>query len=127
MWSLPPAADDVSESGMPRSIFSAALLKSMGVGLGAVWAPQALESWAVAACPEGVPKNTECIQVNAKAAYTSNKPAYNSEVFGRVRLPNGESALYGDFAEASDGACLASGLVIVLDQCRRGKLSAANA
>jgi len=53
----------------------------------------------------GVPKGTECVQVKAKAAYTSNKPAYNSEVFGRVRLPNGESALYGDFAEASDGAC----------------------
>ena len=66
---------------------------------------QALESWAVVTCPMGVPKGTECVQVKAKAAYTSNKPAYNSEVFGRVRLPNGESALYGDFAEASDGAC----------------------
>jgi hypothetical protein len=72
----------------------------------AVLRGQDLQSWAVVACPEGVSKNAECIEVNARAAYTSNKVAFNSEVFGRVRLPNGESALYGDFAEASDGAVL---------------------
>mmetsp|Transcript_29215 Transcript_29215/g.35501 ORF Transcript_29215/g.35501 Transcript_29215/m.35501 type:complete len:252 (-) Transcript_29215:341-1096(-) len=48
-------------------------------------------------------KYAKCVEVTAAIdAKTFKKPAFNSEVFGRVRYDNEESALYGDFAEATD-------------------------
>lgn len=67
---------------------------------------QDVQDYVEVKCPEGVPKNALCVDVTAGISYTNKKPAYNSEVFGRVRYQNGESALYGDFAEASDGMYL---------------------
>lgn len=60
-------------------------------------------SYADVECGEGVPKSARCVIVTAKGTLKGKKPAYNGEVFGRVRYGNsGESALYGDFAEATD-------------------------
>lgn len=59
-------------------------------------------------CPPGVPKNARCINVRAKVDNNFGKGiAYNSEVFGRVKFSNGESAIYGDFAESSDAGKIA--------------------
>mmetsp|Transcript_15772 Transcript_15772/g.45063 ORF Transcript_15772/g.45063 Transcript_15772/m.45063 type:complete len:226 (-) Transcript_15772:398-1075(-) len=54
-------------------------------------------------CAEGVPKGARCIEVRAKGELKSKQPAYNGEVFGKVRYKGSdESAVYGDYAEASD-------------------------
>jgi len=54
-------------------------------------------------CAEGAPKGARCIQVYANGNLTSKKPAYNGEVFGKIRYKgSGESAIYGDYAEATD-------------------------
>merc|ERR1712187_120400 len=52
-------------------------------------------------CPVGI-KYARCIKVRARVNNAAKEAAYNGEVFGRVRFENGESALYGDFADASD-------------------------
>ncbi|KAK3274836.1 hypothetical protein CYMTET_17003 [Cymbomonas tetramitiformis] len=68
-----------------------------------------VDKYEPAECAIGAPKNGRCIRVYVTAENANNtKPAYNSEIFGRVRFSNGESALYGDFAEASDAGQLAS-------------------
>mmetsp|Transcript_13978 Transcript_13978/g.35256 ORF Transcript_13978/g.35256 Transcript_13978/m.35256 type:complete len:253 (+) Transcript_13978:974-1732(+) len=54
-------------------------------------------------CSAGSPANARCILVKATSTLKSDKPAYNGEVFGRVRYKgDDDSALYGDYAEASD-------------------------
>ena len=64
-------------------------------------------------------KGVRCVRVEATIDNKSKKPAYNAEVFGRVRdAKSGESALYGDFAEASDGGKIAD-----IDEVPPGKSS----
>jgi len=64
--------------------------------------PLDVTGYEVITCPEGVPKSAGCIKVQANVNYGAKKPAFNSEVFGRARLPSGENAIYGAYAEASD-------------------------
>ena len=62
-------------------------------------------------------------RIAARKAYNSRdevkarKAAYNAEVFGRVRPPNGESAIYGDFAEipalAGEGRCASADVLAI--------------
>ena len=61
-----------------------------------------VKSYEFVACPAGVPKNATCVDITAEASNNARKPSYNAELFGRVRVKGGESALYGDFAEATD-------------------------
>lgn len=67
-------------------------------------------------CSQGTPKDARCIQVTATGELKGNKPAFNGEIFGRVRYANGESAIYGDYAEASD-----AGKIGDIDEIPNGK------
>ena len=64
--------------------------------------PLEVKSYEFVACPPGVPKNASCVDITAEASNKAKKPSYNAELFGRVQVKGGESALYGDFAEATD-------------------------
>lgn len=58
--------------------------------------PLDVQSYALVPCPVGVPKDAKCLEVTAAAEGKASKPAFNSEVFGKVRFAEtGESALYG--------------------------------
>ena len=76
----------------------------------------AVKSYEFVACPTGVPKNAACVDITAEASNTAKKPSYNAELFGRVRVKGGDSALYGDFAEATD-----AGKIGDIDEIAGGK------
>ena len=54
-------------------------------------------------CVQGTPKGARCVEFRAMGNLKSKQPAYNGEIFGKLRYnESGESAIYGDFAEATD-------------------------
>ncbi|UPR03646.1 hypothetical protein HOP50_13g69760 [Chloropicon primus] len=54
-------------------------------------------------CVEGVPKGARCVEFKAIGNNKSKKPSYNGEIFGKIRYAgSNESAIYGDYAEATD-------------------------
>eukprot|EP00873_Tetraselmis_striata_P035871 jgi/Tetstr1/456135/TSEL_042904.t1 len=80
--------------------------------------PLEVVGYELVGCPVGVPKDAKCLEVTAEAEGKASKPAFNSEVFGKVRFAStGESALYGDFAEASDAGKMSD----VPGEIKRGK------
>eukprot|EP00192_Tetraselmis_astigmatica_P020213 CAMPEP_0117657728 /NCGR_PEP_ID=MMETSP0804-20121206/5484_1 /TAXON_ID=1074897 /ORGANISM="Tetraselmis astigmatica, Strain CCMP880" /LENGTH=191 /DNA_ID=CAMNT_0005464199 /DNA_START=201 /DNA_END=776 /DNA_ORIENTATION=- len=102
----------------PSSSILAALAASLSLAAGFsslpadAFGPQSVQldvtGYSMVSCPPGVSKDTKCIDVAADADLAASKSAFNSEVFGRVRFKStGESALYGDFAEASDAGKMA--------------------
>lgn len=42
---------------------------------------------------EGVPKGARCIEVRAKGELKSKQPAYNGEVFGKVRYKGSDESV----------------------------------
>lgn len=68
-------------------------------------------------CSEGAPKGARCVEFRATSDFKSKKPAYNGEIFGKIRYKgSGESAIYGDFAEATD-----AGKIGDIDEIQPGK------
>lgn len=64
--------------------------------------PLEVTAWADEPCKGASKAGVRCIRVTADVDSEASKSAFNSEVFGRVRYADGESALWSDFAEASD-------------------------
>eukprot|EP00746_Dinoflagellata_sp_MGD_P132520 gnl/MRDRNA2_/MRDRNA2_66228_c0_seq1.p1 gnl/MRDRNA2_/MRDRNA2_66228_c0~~gnl/MRDRNA2_/MRDRNA2_66228_c0_seq1.p1 ORF type:complete len:303 (-),score=47.47 gnl/MRDRNA2_/MRDRNA2_66228_c0_seq1:506-1414(-) len=90
-------------SGMAAALLAAIMGPSLPANsIGPESFPLEVVAYDDITCPQGVPTNARCINVRAEAKTSLKKPGYNGEVFGRVRFENGESAIYGDFAEASD-------------------------
>lgn len=70
-----------------------------------------------AECSEGAPKGARCVEFRANSDFKSKKPAYNGEIFGKIRYSgSGDSAIYGDFAEATD-----AGKIGDIDEIQPGK------
>jgi hypothetical protein len=78
---------------------SIALAGGPAVAIGPESVPLEVVSYELIPCPTGVGKGPKCLEVTADAEGKSGKPAFNSEVFGKVRFSaTGESALYGENA-----------------------------
>ncbi|WZN58636.1 hypothetical protein HKI87_01g01600 [Chloropicon roscoffensis] len=122
----PLAPSSSSEAGVATSTRRLALSLLGVAGLGAALPATALGpenvdleivDYQTVECAEGVPKGARCVQFKAIGNNKSKKAAYNGEIFGKVRYAgSNESAIYGDFAEATD-----AGKIGDIDEIPAGK------